>query len=385
MTENRRHDPKKTRFQAQRELFRLYRETIGEESYLMGCGLVTTRQVAGYADAMRVGTDTGAHAGFGRRPLASDGNPQHPHGFWFPIRSLVATSLDTPGVLATDPDVTYSGRTNKCTDAQLRTWHSLLGVAGGMLMTSESFWDERFQTPEAVRMFEIMHPIGRQQGWAFAGGTDPSGREFGFVAERPFGNFASMVIWNPEHSQPGDLGITHVPAEKIGAKFHAWSFWDERYLGVVDRSYTARSVAPYEGRLLRLTPVSGNGAPALIGSNLHITMGAEELKAVRSDAAGMEVELQPGAGAIEGKLYIHSRTPLEVAAVEGCRAFVAAAQEDVYAIVVSDRQATATQKVKLVFSTRTPRSLASYSTESVYAEVLKRSAFANPASFNGVK
>lgn len=57
-----------------------------------------------------------------------------------------------------------------------------------------------------------------------------------------------------------DLTMRHVPVDTLGGRFHVWSFWDERYEGVQDGSYTVRDVAPFEHKLLRLTALSDGRA-----------------------------------------------------------------------------------------------------------------------------
>jgi alpha-galactosidase len=51
------HDTSRTAFQALRDLYRLYREEIGEDSYLLAC-IGFNRAVAGFADAARIGPDS---------------------------------------------------------------------------------------------------------------------------------------------------------------------------------------------------------------------------------------------------------------------------------------------------------------------------------------
>ena len=372
---NRRHDPKMTRFQAQRLLFKLYREIIGEDSYLVTCTCKPTRQALGYADSVRIGTDTGASGGFARRPLAADGNPANVHGFWFPMVSMTATSVDNGRLLAADPDVTYAGKIGKCTQRQLRTWHGAIGLLGGLLMLPEHYNEPEFDTPEMVRMAEILHPFAPEKGRPFAGGTDIWGKEFGFVAKRPYGNFVAINIWNPEHEKAADLGIAHVPTEEIGQRFHVWSFWDEKYLGVHGRDYLARNVAPYEGQLLRLTPLGKSGEPVLVGSTFHVTMGAAEIGDIETGEGQMKITLKTDAGAMEGKLYIQSERPLALGAVGNCRATVALAGPGLYAVVVCDRKAGEPQTIKVRVAQSEPPSLAELAKKPEWAEAVARSGF----------
>src|SRR3546814_17055753 len=92
-----------TRFQAQRELFRLVRNAIGTESYLLACGISDQRSLVPFVDADRIGTDTEGNWGFGRA-LATDSQPADIHGFWYPVLSMVNKSYDNGVLCNADPD-----------------------------------------------------------------------------------------------------------------------------------------------------------------------------------------------------------------------------------------------------------------------------------------
>jgi len=346
----RRYDPKKTRFQAQRDLFKLYRECVGPDSYIVACGVKPGRFVTGYADAVRIGTDTGMGGGFARE-LASDGNPGHIHGFWVPVHTIVTYSNENEALIVSDPDVTYSRAGGKaCPIEQLRTWHSFVGLNGGSALTTTwlQFPDEH--TEDSLRMLAMLNPVCPEKGWAFAGGTDPYGKEFGFIAKRPWGNFASIILWNPDHYNPADLTMKNVPLEDIGQKFHLWSFWDEQYLGINDNSFTVKDVPKYENKTLRLTPLGKKGEPTLVGSNLHISMGAAELKNVKTGKNGITVELIPDAGVIKGKLFIYSTKKLQLKKALGCKASVQKQGDNIFVVVVTDRQRGKIQSIRLATS-----------------------------------
>jgi hypothetical protein len=144
-----------------------------------------------------------------------------------------------------------------------------------------------------------------------------------------------MIIWNPEHNINANLSIQHVPAGSIGNKFHAWSFWDEKYLGIIDRDYMAKDIPEYESELLRLTPVSSN--PVFIGSNLHISMGAVEVKSMVIDNKQVKIELDPNAGARNGRLYFYSRKPLGYALSTNSETILVKKQDNIYVLVLKDR------------------------------------------------
>jgi len=314
-----RYDWKKTRLEIARDIYKVYREAIGEDSYLLACVGGFNRACFGFADAARIGTDTASlmkdlYVGC---CLADC------------INATGTTALSAGILFANDPDVTYL----RIADNPLhRTWYSYVGLLGGITMTSEPL---PALDPAALRNFEMLIPPAPDKGRAFDGQTDPWHRQFGFVARRPWGNFASVLLWNPDKT-PAALPLKGVPLEALGGKFHVWSFWDEKYHGISDESFVAGSVPGHGPALLRLTPVAGN-LPVLVGSNLHIGMGSAEIKDIEATPQGMTVTLTD-AGARDGKLFIHSPRPLTLASAQGCEASVAPAGDNIYCVTLTGRQ-----------------------------------------------
>src|SRR3546814_1969052 len=79
-------------------------------------------------------------------------------------------------------------------------------------------------------MMEILSPSGEEKGHPFSDGWDIYGKEFGYEVHRSYGDAVNVIIWNPEHNKNADLSIRNVSTGDLGNKFHAWSFWDEKYL-----------------------------------------------------------------------------------------------------------------------------------------------------------
>jgi len=328
------YNPKMTRFQAQRELFRIYRQAAGNDSYIVACGPVNHRFMVPFVDAVRVGTDTGADNGFAKS-LATDGQPANIHGFWYPIASLVNKSYEN-GVLANgDPDVTYVAHLRKCSPLQLQTFHSFVGIYGGAAMTSDLLFEKEFDSQDNLRMLEILHPVSKEKGHPFAGGWDILGKEFGYIVKCQYGNFANVILWNPEHQGTANLTMKNIPVDEIGNKFHAWSFWDEKYIGIIDNNYVARDIPSYEHQLLRLTQKTSH--PTLIGSNLHISMGATEVQNISYCDSQVILELNPNVGGRNGRLYFYSEKPLTNARSTNSDSFIIRQGENVYILVLSNR------------------------------------------------
>ena len=359
------NDPRLTSFQVQRLLYSQMREAIGEDSYLLACNGGPTRVVLGLADATRIGTDTGTKWGF-CHATNEYGKPMDVHGAWFPILQIGCASVYTH-LIACDPDVTrvdnlgtanYDPRFNGMNPRipqekmpvflsleSVQTFHGIQGLYGGTMMISDLIDKPDYQLNNRLRMVEIMHPVTSEKGWNFGGGSDIYCKQFGFAAERPWGQWISMMVWNPDHKNKQDLTIDLAPTDHIGETFHLWSFWDEQYLGVHDKSYVFKNVSKYHSRLIRLTPVDKQGRITLIGSNLHMAMGSDEIAGLKASVKKINVELVPSAGALEGQLVFYSEKPIEVTKTSGCRAFVMQNTENVYTAVITDRDRKAQQQV----------------------------------------
>ena len=328
------YNPKFTRFQAQRALFRLYRHAIGDDSYLVACGISDQRSLVPYIDGDRIGTDCGPYQGFAHK-IASDNQPGDIHGFWYPIVSMANKCYENDVLSNGDPDVTFTGQTSKCLPKQLRTFHSFVGIFGGFALTSDYFYQEGFNNDDNIRMMEILYPVSAEKGHNYAGGWDMYGKEFGYEVKRNYGTFTNVIIWNPDHSKPQNLSIKNVPTENLSKKFHAWSFWDESYKGVISSDYVAKNIPIYEHELLRLTPLSDK--PVIIGSNLHISMGATEIKSVSYTKDNMMIELNPNAGARNGRIYIYSEKNLCNATSTNSKVTLVKKPDNIYLIVLNNR------------------------------------------------
>ena len=346
-----RYNQKLTRLQLVRDLFKLYRESIGEDSYLCACVGGLNRGAVGYADSLRIGTDSGP------RWL-----PMYTGCCMADLFSAIGSMALADGILfSADPDVTFTvperygkqaagaGKVKQLPNLPnaVRAWHAYMGLLGGVIMTSDSFDKAPWNTDASVRMMEILYPAAPEKGRAFDGQTDPWHRRFGLAASRPWGNFVSAVFYNPLEKVDG-VPIKGAPVTSLGQRFHVWSFWDEKYLGTADENYVADGVPACGGVLLRLTELSKEkNAPALIGSNLHISMGAAEIQSIATTADRVQISLSD-AGARKGALFFYSPRPLSFAKATGCTVkAVEPVGENVWKVCLEDRQHKQPQSIEL--------------------------------------
>lgn len=241
--------------------------------------------------------------------------------------------------------MTYLKPRDTINETELRTWHGFVGLLGGTVMISEALDDPKYQA--AARMYEILVPPVPDKGWSHLGGTDRNHQQFGFVANRPWGDFAVVQLYNVQ-GQPASRPLDLFPLQPVGKQFHVWSFWEEKYLGVGDAGFKTRLLEPHGSVVLRLTPVAENpDIPVLVGSNLHIGMGSAEIKNIVSRPGEIVIELNNG-GAREGALFFHSKRPLKLAKAEGCSdKEVSAVEESIWKISMDARKSNSLQRIHL--------------------------------------
>ncbi len=122
------HNKRRTAFQALRDLYQLYREAIGEDSYLLAC-IGFTRAVAGWADASRIGPDS-----------SSVWDAAHPCCFRACIEAVGQNAWANGILFANDPDVSYTRPRSLLTVAEWQTWHGFVGLLGGLALISEPLY-----------------------------------------------------------------------------------------------------------------------------------------------------------------------------------------------------------------------------------------------------
>lgn len=130
------HDRTRTAFQALRDLYRLYREEMGEDSYLLAC-IGFNRAVVGHADAARIGPDS-----------AAMWQAAHPCCIHECILATGQNALANGILFANDPDVSYTRVRGGLNEGELRTWQGFVGLLGGLALVSEPLWlpDQRSGT-----------------------------------------------------------------------------------------------------------------------------------------------------------------------------------------------------------------------------------------------
>ncbi len=293
------YDPKMTSMQAYRMLFKQYRESLGEDNYLLGCVGGCKRGVIGYVDGARIGTDSCAH--------------------WeqFPLCLLNTLRMDPPRhflskLFTIDPDVTYlAPKWDSLTEDERKIWHSYVGISGGLVQFSEI----REKIEKYGHQLDILFPPCPEISKTLYPVSDPDSTRIGFNAKRDFGDFGVYLMWNNKERASCENTLLSPALGEIGKEFHVFDFWNEEYLGVKYADFEIEGFEPRKAYLYRFTPV---GAPvAIVGSTLHLSMGAAEIKdfKVGKDTVTIEFSDRISGG---GAVYLYSEKELADAEFTGC-------------------------------------------------------------------
>jgi hypothetical protein len=117
-------------------------------------------------------------------------------------------------------------------------------------------------------------------------------------------------------------------------------------IGYATDSYTTESLDQYSSTLLRFTPLVGN-RPHLVGSNLHLSIGATEVDDMSMLFSTLKVKLSD-AGAQAGALTFYSKKTLVAAGSKNCEiSSVESLGDNLWKVHLTGRQWNKKQYIKL--------------------------------------
>lgn len=330
-------DKTKTSLQVFRELYTLYREAAGEDMYILSCLGEPTRGVIGFIDSARVGPDS------------------HPAHFPKCLQSVQRFQIYDNVWWQNDPDVSYlapklESRVVGFTpqgEGCWRTWHGITGLVGGTAMISEPI--DKDDAKAVWRNYEIMRPGSAEPAKLYTLGQSPNNEIFGFEAERSYGDFSVFNVYNvQEESREINLNFQDFDGIPNDQECKVYDFWENKVISTTKGSYNTVNLPQYSSALIRITPIE-SGKPALVGSNLHLSIGATEIADFSASDAGIDIKLTD-AGAQNGDLTVYSEKALKAGESENC--FIAGVEslgENLYKVSLKDRLWNTEQKVSLLY------------------------------------
>lgn len=326
--------PRKTSFQRMREMFDSLREAAGEQTYLLYNASRPERASVGRVDANRTGMMI---TRLSVRESMTDVLRAYPlNGSWFAVDNdsyFMGTDIANVSEIAGGWPL-------------VRTWMSMVGLSSGLSLTADPWHWDSF-TPY-WRNVEVMTPPAKERTEVLDLFTSKEWPRLVGQVKRPWGDMTVALLWNPGNSERTvSLNFSEVGLAPRH-RYAVWSFWDNRYLGVAQGSWTTPALGPSASQHLCFTDLDRSpNQPILIGSSLHIYCGAAEIKQVVQRRGEMEIELAD-AGARAGDLFIYSRRQPLWKGAEGCMVTeIASAGEFVWRISVADRKFGSPQRVTL--------------------------------------
>ena len=326
--------PDKTPFEVFRAGFREVRRAVGDDVYLVYLDREPNRATVGFVDASRTGNNAPRRGV--RRAINDVLRSYQLNNRWF----------------AVDNDTYYMGtevdNLSKVTGGWplVRTWMSMVGLSCGLAVTSDPWHWDSFKP--YWRNVEVLTPPARERTEVLDLCTSRVWSRLAGRVARDWGDSTVALLWNPGRSEKKVSLEFKAAGMDPERRYAVWSFWDNRYLGIAEKSWTTPALSPSASQHLRFTPLERSSSrPVLIGSNLHIYCGAAEIERVTRSLGSMEIALTD-AGARAGDLFVYCRNRPVLRAATGCVASdIAGAGENAWRVHVSNRQNGVPQLVEL--------------------------------------
>jgi hypothetical protein len=133
-----RFTPGKTSLEYQKDLFDMIRQEIGQESFWLGC-IAPFGPMIGYVDANRISADMHPNWAGGTSMFEESKGAQHINNVWW----------------QNDPDaMILREKYTELSDTEMRSQALWMGMLGGVINTSDLFYEIPQRTTELFRFFE---------------------------------------------------------------------------------------------------------------------------------------------------------------------------------------------------------------------------------------
>ena len=267
----RRHDSHATRASALRDGLRLIRETVGDETFLLGCGSPLLSAV-GLVDAMRIAPDVApqwepraAGTGLSQGDLASGPALRNV------LRNTLARAWMHPALWINDPGwLPLYDRESHLGIDEMRALATAAGLTGGM-----TFFSPRVSqlTLERLDIFQKLLPPMLECAVPLNYLTYDIPELVMTQIVRPWGRWLLVGLFNSR----GEAREMTVEWNTLGLApdtYHTTEFWSGAYLGM-SRSGVDVRVAGHGAAVLAIH--SQRDEPQLLSTSFHISQGAVEI------------------------------------------------------------------------------------------------------------
>ena len=296
-----RHDADWTRAQAYRRGVETIREAVGDR-FILACGNPVGPSV-GLVDGARIGPDVAPYW----RPVARDAprDPMSDPSVLNSIRNAIARFWMHDRIWLNDPDCLLVRETDTAmTEDEVRCLATVIGMTGGMVLDSDNLL--KLSPKRRLILASLLPVYGKSAvplDFFSAGGVAQI-----LLLDCGTHRLLALFNWSDE--------LADVLAALPDGRWHAFEFWAARYLGAFEGTLPL-NIPPHGCLLVRLTPDLGR--PQVVGSTMHMMMGAMEIADEVWDGARLRIALEPVANR-DGALHIWRPDGIVALAVESLTA-----------------------------------------------------------------
>ncbi len=297
-------NPTWTKARALRAGLEAFRAGLGRETFLLnGC---LYGQSQGLTDAMRIGGDVGARWDASRIDKHHGERDNYP-GPGYMTRAILATThfaWQNRRWWLTDPDylvVRPRGDRSELTLDEARAWASVVGLNNGLIILSDRL---RTLPPERLAILRSVLPPYPGSARTLDLFQTETPTRFSLAVRHATERWHVIALLNMR--RPVRARTETLAFEELGLDparpYHVFDFWARAWRGLHTGRYAAR-LKPHQAVVLGIR--AATGAPQVIGTDLHITQGGVEFKAVRFDARARRLVIQPAAIWKTGHVYVY--------------------------------------------------------------------------------
>ena len=328
-----RYDPKLTRAEVLRAGLEAIRSGAGEGTFLLGCGCPFGPAI-GVVDAMRIGPDTAPswEPWFNWLPWVSPltkKNPSMPA-----LRNAVRHTLNLSSLHQrwwwNDPDcLLVRDHETRLTEAEVQSAVSLVGLSGGMLVSSD---DMSRLSPERLGWVSKLVPNLGLRGLPLDYLEHEMPRLYRVNVQGFDQEWQLVALFNWE-DRAADLNLRFSElGYSKGADLHVFDFWSGNYHRCREGEMVFKAVPPHGCKLLRVCEVGIS--PQLVGDTLHISQGAE-ISSMRMEPGSLLLETLDMGRKVEGECWFWLPDPPKRVACNGQEVVVNKVVEGVYRLHLS--------------------------------------------------
>lgn len=308
------YDPAQTSAEAMRELYRIARNTVGDDYFMLACIGPNQRDLSlcfDIFDAARIGNDIFSWGDFMKNG----------------VQRLYERYAFHNVVLYADPDnVVVRPEFNDANQAMSRV--SLVSLLGLPITFGDNLPE---LPPDRVELLRRIIPSVDAHPMDIDENSPPEGIVITNLAvDRPFEQWNIVSVFNPkEEDATTDLLLNadlHLPP---GKTYLVYDFWKREYLGAVTDALSL-TIEPSASRVVSIRKKLD--VPQIVSTSRHITQGAYDLVASSYDRAACC--LSGRSKVVEGEDYVITfRVPPEYTVTADSR--VAAAGDGIYTLTIA--------------------------------------------------